>query len=77
MNADLSNEVGVATLIEQASASTPVTCLINNASVFEYDESDARIVILGPSHGRESLGATTPVPSILGRLAKRHKWKHR
>ena len=37
-NADLSNEVGVATLIEQASASTPVTCLINNASVFEYDE---------------------------------------
>ena len=38
VNADLSNEVAVATLIEQASAKTPLTCLINNASVFEYDD---------------------------------------
>ncbi len=38
VNADLSSEVGVATLIERASVNSPVTCLINNASVFEYDE---------------------------------------
>ena len=36
--ADLSDETSIGKLMDQAAAYEPVTCLVNNASVFERDE---------------------------------------
>ena len=38
--ADLSDETAIGKLMDRAAALEPVTCLVNNASVFEHDELD-------------------------------------
>ena len=64
--ADLSGETSIGKLMDRAAAYEPVTCLVNNASVFERrraGHSDPGL--MGHSYGGKSVGAAAIVSGPL------------
>lgn len=68
LHADLSDEAAVGQLIERASAIGPVRCVVNNASLFEFDDASTFSYTAMQHHAASNLGA----PIVLARQLYKH-----